>query len=37
MKPAGSKISRLRTEARNSAAARLDTSSPLQIARIINT
>ena len=30
------KISRLRTEARNFAAARLDTSSPLQIARIIN-
>ncbi|HKW25844.1 MAG TPA: N-acetylmuramic acid 6-phosphate etherase [Terriglobales bacterium] len=29
-------ISRLRTEARNSAAARLDTSSSLEIARLIN-
>ena len=36
MKRAGAKISRLRTEARNSAAARLDTSSPLEIARLIN-
>jgi N-acetylmuramic acid 6-phosphate etherase len=36
MKPTAAKISRLRTEARNSAAARLDTSSPLKIARIIN-
>ncbi len=36
MKGAGAKISRLRTEARNSAAARLDTSSALEIARLIN-
>jgi N-acetylmuramic acid 6-phosphate etherase len=37
MKRTPATISRLRTEARNSAAARLDSSSPLQIARIINT
>lgn len=36
MKRTTAKISRLRTEARNSAAARLDTSSSLQIARLIN-
>lgn len=36
MKRTGGKISRLRTEARNSAAARLDTSSALEIARVIN-
>jgi N-acetylmuramic acid 6-phosphate etherase len=35
MRPAA-RISRLRTEARNSAAARLDTSSSLKIARLIN-
>src|SRR5579862_1242139 len=33
---AAAKISRLRTEARNLAAARLDTSSSLEIARVIN-
>ncbi|HET7750824.1 MAG TPA: N-acetylmuramic acid 6-phosphate etherase [Terriglobales bacterium] len=36
MKRTGGKISRLRTEARNSAAARLDTSSALEITRVIN-
>lgn len=36
MKAAADKISRLGTEARNSAAARLDTSSSLEIARLIN-
>jgi N-acetylmuramic acid 6-phosphate etherase len=36
MKHAPVKISRLRTEARNPAAAQLDTSSSLQIARLIN-
>src|SRR5579864_2271800 len=36
MKAATDKISRLRTEALNLAAARLDTSSSLEIARLIN-
>ncbi len=36
MKPAHSPISRLGTEARNLAAARLDSSSSLEIARLIN-
>jgi N-acetylmuramic acid 6-phosphate etherase len=36
MKSTTAKISRLRTEARNSAATRLDTSSSLEIARLIN-
>lgn len=36
MKSAPTKISRLRTEARNRAAAQLDTSSALEIARLIN-
>lgn len=36
MKRASPQISRLRTEARNLASARLDTSSSLQIARLIN-
>ena len=36
MKRTTAKISRLRSEARNSAAARLDTSSALEIARLIN-
>lgn len=36
MKRTTAKISRLRTEARNSAAAHLDTSSSLEIARLIN-
>jgi N-acetylmuramic acid 6-phosphate etherase len=36
MKRTSARISRLRTEASNSAAARLDTSSALEIARLIN-